>query len=99
MRTTIQRRATDTALFLIRMVLAAVFIFHGSQKLFGWFGGYGIAGTAGFMETIGIPFPTLSALLAGVTEFAGGIILLLGTGTRIAAIPMAFTISPPTAGA
>ena len=73
-------------------VLAAVFVFHGSQKLFGWFGGYGIEGTAGFMQTIGIPFPTLSALLAGVTEFAGGIVLLLGTGTRIAAIPMAFTM-------
>src|SRR5436190_19159986 len=92
MTTTLQKRANDTALFLIRTVLAAVFIFHGGQKLFGWFGGYGIAATAGFMETIGIPFPTLSALLAGVTEFGGGIILLAGTGTRIAAIPMAFTM-------
>jgi putative oxidoreductase len=92
MSTTTQKHATDTALFLIRTVLAAVFLFHGSQKLFGWFGGYGIAGTAGFMETIGIPFPTLSALLAGVTEFVGGVVLLVGTGTRIAAIPMAFTM-------
>jgi putative oxidoreductase len=92
MTTTLQKHATDTALFLIRTVLAAVFVFHGSQKLFGWFGGYGIAATAGFMETIGIPFPTLSALLAGVTEFGGGIILLAGTGTRIAVIPMAFTM-------
>ena len=92
MRTTTQKRATDTALFMIRTVLAAVFVFHGSQELFGWFGGYGIEGTAGFMQTIGIPFPTLSALLAGATEFVGGIILLVGTGTRIAAIPMAFTM-------
>jgi putative oxidoreductase len=92
MRTSLQKRATDTALLLIRTVLAAVFMFHGSQKLFGWFGGYGIAGTAGFMESIGIPFPTFSTILAGVTELGGGIVLLLGTGTRIAAIPMAFTM-------
>jgi putative oxidoreductase len=67
MSTTTQKRATDTGLFLIRTVLAAVFVFHGSQKLFGWFGGYGIEGTAGWMETVGIPFPTVSALMAGIT--------------------------------
>jgi putative oxidoreductase len=82
----------DTGLFLIRAILAVVFIYHGSQMLFGWFGGYGIEGTANWMASIGIPFPTLSALMAGSTEFFGGIVLLLGTGTRLAALPMAFNM-------
>ena len=77
---------------MLRAVLAAVFIYHGGQKLFGIFGGYGIAGTAGWMASVGIPFPTVSTVLAGGTEFFGGLVLLLGTGARIAAIPMAFTM-------
>jgi len=85
-------RSADIGLLLIRAVLAAVFIFHGSQKLFGWFGGYGIEGTASWMQSIGMPYPMLKAVLAGGTEFFGGIVLLLGSGTRVAALPMAFTI-------
>ncbi|MFA9479742.1 DoxX family protein [Phycisphaerales bacterium AB-hyl4] len=88
----LQNRLNDIALLLIRGVLAVVFVFHGSQKLFGWFGGGGLSGTAGFMESIGIPLPMLSTLLAGSAEFFGGIVLLLGVGTRIAAVPMAFTM-------
>jgi putative oxidoreductase len=84
--------ATDLGLFLIRSVLAAVFIFRGGQKLFGLFGGYGIIGTAGWMASIGIPFPTVSTVLVGATEFFGGTVLLLGTGTRLAAIPMTFAM-------
>ncbi|HWH70676.1 MAG TPA: DoxX family protein [Candidatus Sulfotelmatobacter sp.] len=87
-----QIRRADVGLFLIRAVLAAVFMYHGGQKLFGLFGGHGIQGTAGFMASIGIPFPTLSTILAGSAEFFGGIVLLLGTGTRIAAVPMALTM-------
>jgi len=87
-----QNRSSDIGLFLIRAVLAAVFIYHGSQKLFGWFGGYGIEGTAGWMGSIGIPFPVLSALLTGIAEFLGGIVLFLGAGARVAALPMAFTM-------
>jgi putative oxidoreductase len=85
-------RMADTGLLLIRAILAVVFIYHGSQKLFGCFGGYGIDGTASWMASVGIPFPTLSALTAGATEFFGGIVLLLGPGARLAAIPMAFTM-------
>ena len=83
---------SDIGLLLIRAVLAAVFIYHGGQKLFGLFGGYGIQGTAGWMASVGIPFPVVSTVLAGGTEFFGGLILLLGTGTRLAAIPMAFNM-------
>ncbi|MDQ6801040.1 MAG: DoxX family protein [Acidobacteriota bacterium] len=51
---------------------------HGSQKLFGWFGGYGIAGTGGFFETIGFRPGKLFATLAGLSEFGGGLLLALG---------------------
>lgn len=88
-----QNRLNDAALLLVRAVLAAVFIHHGSQKLFGWFGGYGIEGTAAWMAGIGIPLPTLSAILAASTEFLGGIVLLLGTGARLAVVPLVFTMA------
>ena len=74
MKPVTQNRCADIGLFLIRAVLAVVFIYHGSQKLFGWFGGHGIGGTAGWMESMGIPYPMLSAVLAGGTEFFGGIV-------------------------
>lgn len=90
---TLNRAAADVGLFLIRAALAAVFIYHGGQKLFGLFGGHGIEGTAGWMAGLGIPFPTAAAVLAGSAEFFGGIVLLLGTGTRLAAVPLAFTMS------
>src|ERR1019366_9533508 len=92
MNASTQQHMTDTGLLLIRAILALVFTYHGSQMLLGWFGGYGIEGTAGFMASIGIPFPTFSAVIAGATELFGGILLLLGTGARLAAIPLAFTM-------
>ena len=88
----LQARLNDIALLLVRAMLAVVFIYHGSQKLFGWFGGHGLSGTAAFMESIGIPLPMISTLLAGSAEFFGGIVLLLGVGARIAAVPIAFTM-------
>jgi len=83
---------TDLALLLLRLPLAAVFLFHGSQKLFGLFGGYGIEGTAGFMESIGLPAGTLMAVLAGGTELVGGLALLTGFGLRLLSIPLTFTM-------
>jgi putative oxidoreductase len=85
-------RARDVALLGLRGVVAAVFVFHGSQKLFGWFGGYGLEGTAGWMEGLGIPLPMLSALLAGAAEFFGGLALASGFFARLAALPMLFTM-------
>ena len=82
----------NLALFAVRAMLALVFVFHGAQKLFGAFDGPGIDGMAGYNESLGIPMPVLSAYLAGATEFFGGIVLLIGTGARIAAIPMMFTM-------
>lgn len=82
----------DLGLLLIRLVLATVFIYHGGQKLFGLFGGYGLTATAQWMGSIGIPFPTISAVLASSTEFFGGLLLGLGVFPRLVAIPMVFTM-------
>lgn len=62
---------------------------HGAQKLFGMFGGGGISGTAGFLESVGYPSPTLMALLIGLVEFFGGLMLTIGFMTRFAAIAVA----------
>src|SRR2546423_14619965 len=68
----------DAGLLLIRLVIGLVMAAHGAQKLFGWFGGYGIAGTGGFFETIGFRPGKLFAALAGLGEFGGGLLLALG---------------------
>jgi putative oxidoreductase len=60
---------------------------HGAQKLFGWFGGYGLQGTAGFFaETLGLKPGVFWAALAGGGEFFGGLLLILGLATRLAAV-------------
>jgi putative oxidoreductase len=82
----------DVALLLVRVMVGIVGVFHGAQKLFGWFEGSGIAGFAGGLENMGIPLPTLSAYLAGGAEFFGGLLLIVGLVTRVAALPFAFTM-------
>lgn len=88
----LQGTAADIGLLILRVTLGVVFIYHGGQKLFGLFGGYGLAGTAQWMGSIGIPLPYVSALAAGSAEFFGGLALLLGLWTRVAAVPMVFTM-------
>ena len=68
----------NEGLLLLRLVFGLVMAAHGAQKLFGWFGGYGIAGTGGFFETIGFRPGKLFAALAGLGEFGGGLLLALG---------------------
>ena len=65
---------------------------HGAQKLFGWFGGYGLEGTGQWMESIGLAPGFLMALLAGSAEFFGGLALIVGLLTRPAALVSAFTM-------
>lgn len=72
-------------LLLIRLVFGLTFAAHGTQKLFGWFGGYGIEGTGGFFDSIGIKPGKLNAALAGVAELVGGLLLALGLWTPFAA--------------
>src|SRR5262245_37504504 len=83
---------TDFGLLLIRLVLATVFLFHGSQKLFGAFDGPGIEGFTKVLEGMDVPMPSVSAWLAGLSEFVGGVFLVLGTGMRIAIIPTIITM-------
>ncbi len=74
----------DKLMTVLRLVLGVVFFAHGAQKMLGWFGGYGFKGTMGFFtQMLHIPAPF--ALLAIAAEFFGGIGLILGLLTRIAA--------------
>jgi len=73
-------------LLVIRLVFGLTFAAHGTQKLFGWFGGYGIAGTGGFFESIGIKPGKPMAVLAGLGEFAGGLLFALGLFVPAAAV-------------
>lgn len=76
----------------LRVPVGIIFMAHGAQKLFGWFGGYGLEGTGGWMESIGLAPGFLMALLAGSAEFFGGLFILLGLLTRPAAIALSFTM-------
>ena len=77
---------------ILRVPVGAILAAHGSQKLFGWFGGYGLEGTGQWMASIGFEPGYLMALLAGSAEFFGGIALILGLLTRPAAVVAAFTM-------
>jgi putative oxidoreductase len=76
----------------LRLPVGIILAAHGSQKLFGAFGGYGLEGTGQWMESIGLAPGFLMALLAGSAEFFGGIALILGLLTRPAAMVSAFTM-------
>lgn len=76
----------------LRVVAGIIFAAHGAQKLFAWFGGYGLEGTGQWMESIGLAPGYLMALLAGSAEFFGGLLLILGLLTRPAALALAGTM-------
>jgi putative oxidoreductase len=75
----------DAGLLTLRVVVGLLFAVHGTQKLFGWFGGHGLEGTAGFFGQLRYRQPRLAALAAGVFETGGGIFLALGLLTPLAA--------------
>ena len=75
-----------------RLAAGVIFTAHGAQKLFGWFGGYGLEGTAGWIASIGLEPGYLLALLAGSAEFFGGLLLILGLLVRPSAIVLAITM-------
>ncbi|MCR8935531.1 MULTISPECIES: DoxX family protein [Pseudomonas] len=77
-------------LTVLRIAVGVIFAAHGSQKLFGLFGGYGLAGTAQWMESIGLTPGYLMATLAGGTEFFAGLALIIGLLVRPAALGLAF---------
>ena len=78
----------QVALALLRIVVGVVFLVHGWQKLFM----FGLEGTAGFFGSIGIPAPMVMATIVTFVELLGGLALILGLFTRLAAIPIAITM-------
>jgi len=83
--------SNDIATLFPRIILALVFIFHGGQKMFGWFGGAGLEATAQFMN-INLDIPVFLAFAAALAEFFGAIFLLLGLFTRISAFALGVTM-------
>ena len=75
----------DIGLSLIRLVVGLTLASHGAQKLFGWFGGYGVSGTGQFLESLGFVPGRRAALLSGLTETGSGLLLALGLLTPLAA--------------
>jgi putative oxidoreductase len=71
-------------ILLLRAVVGLAFVGHGTQKLFGWFGGYGPKGTGGFFASQGYRAGTLMAVAAGLSEVGGGTLLALGFATPLA---------------
>ncbi|WP_419954373.1 DoxX family protein [Neobacillus niacini] len=79
-------------LLIIRLVIGLSFMAHGAQKLFGWFGGYGLKGTGGWMESLGLKPGVMMALMAGLAEVIGGLLFTLGLLTPLAGIMIAGTM-------
>jgi putative oxidoreductase len=79
----------DVALLVIRVVVGLYLVGHGGQKLFGWLGGPGLAGTTGFLGSQGFRPARLWALAAGLSETAGGLLLVLGFLTPLGSLAIA----------
>ncbi|WEG13710.1 DoxX family protein [Pullulanibacillus sp. KACC 23026] len=76
----------DYGVLIIRIMIAIVFIGHGTQKLFGWFGGYGVSGTGQWLESIGFrPGGKIWAVIAGLFELVGGVLFGIGYLLPVAA--------------
>ncbi len=73
----------DIGLLVLRLAVGLTMAAHGGQKLFGWFGGYGLSGTGGFLESLGFRPGRVHAALAGLAEFGGGLLLALGLLTPL----------------
>ncbi|TXK79314.1 DoxX family protein [Paenibacillus sp. N3.4] len=79
-------------LLIIRLVIGVTMAAHGTQKVFGWFGGYGPKGTGGFFESIGIKPGVLMAVLAGLAEIVGGLLFAAGLWTSVGAALIVLTM-------
>ena len=87
----------DAGLLVLRVGVGGVLIAHGTQKLFGWFGGHGLEGTAGAFESMGFTPGRPSALAAGLGETGGGALIALGLATPVAGAAAAGTMIAATA--
>src|SRR5262249_61146074 len=85
----------DIGLLVLRLAVGLTMAAHGGQKLFGWFGGYGIAGTGGWLEGLGFRPGRVHATLAGTFEFVGGLLIALGLLTPLGwAVVLAVMVTP-----
>lgn len=84
---------TDIGLLMVRLAVGGTLIAHGSQKLFGWFGGGGVEGTAEAMERMGFTPGRPNALAAGLGEAGGGALIALGLATPAGAAAAAGTMA------
>jgi putative oxidoreductase len=75
----------DLGRLLVRLTIGGTFFVHGTQKLFGWFGGYGLDGTGQFFESLGLRPGRRNAIAAGATETGCGVLITLGLATPLAA--------------
>lgn len=80
-------------------MMGAVFLFHGTQKLFGWFGGGGMSGFSRYLAGMAIHYSFAAACLATAAELGGAVALILGYRVRLAVIPMVFTMLVASFGA
>src|SRR5215472_8302765 len=78
--------SVDLGILIIRVLFGAALAAHGAQKLFGWFGGYGLKGTGGWMESIGLRPGVFMAFMAGATELLGGFLFASGIFTAIGSL-------------
>lgn len=95
MKQKIEQLLTSNAGFstlALRIPVGIIFMAHGSQKLFAWFGGYDLAGTGQFFKSIGLAPGVAMAFLAGSAEFFGGLFIILGLLTRPSALVLGFTM-------
>ncbi|MBT1450177.1 DoxX family protein [Glaciecola sp. XM2] len=76
----------------LRLTAGIIFVAYGAQKLFGWFGGFGLEGTGQWMASIGLEPGYFMALMAGSAEFFGGLFLIAGLLTRATGIALAVTM-------
>ena len=79
----------DLGMLLLRVVVGGLMIGHGTQKLFGWFGGHGVRGTAGWLQSLGFRPATPLAVMTGAAEAGGGLLLAMGFLTPLAAAAVA----------
>ena len=77
---------TNLALLFLRLVVGALFVGHGTQKAFGWFGGVGFKGMTGWLDSMGLKPARVHAGFAAALETLGGLLLIFGVGTWLGAL-------------
>ena len=78
---------------VLRLCVGAVFVAHGAQKLLGMWGGSGLDGTSGMLVGLGLPYPYPLAVLLGIVELGGGILMVLGGLIRWVALALAIDMA------